>query len=293
MSAMRILTLPFHLGRERVGMGNGPDRFVAAGVAARARDRGAAVELRETTYGDGFDHEAGTTFAVLRAHANSVRQAVDDGAFPLTLGGNCNTAVATAAALGDQDRLGVIWFDAHGDANTPETTASGFLDGMSLAVLAGWCWQPLATSIPGFHALPESNVLLAATRAIDDDEQRLLDASEVTVVDARDMRTSEGLHEQFLPALDALVSRVDRLYLHIDLDAIDLAGGRANQFSVAGGPTLDALTSCIDHVADRGHLAAASLTSYDPGYDHDGAALHAGLRLLDHLCSAVAASSPR
>lgn len=285
MSQLRLLTLPYHLGRERVGMGNGPDQLLAAGAESRARARGLTVGVDETTTAQRPDHEAGATFAVLREHARQVRRALDDGAVPLTFGGNCNTAIATAAALGGQDRLGVIWCDAHGDANTADTTTSGFLDGMSLAMLVGWCWRALTDSVPGFKAVPERNVLLAAGRAFDAGEQQSLQHSDITVVPASHMRTPAELTDHFLPALDALAGRVDRLYVHIDLDAIDPADGHANGFAAPHGPTLDALAACLDHVGERGQPAAASISSYDPACDGDGAACQSALLLYDRLLS--------
>lgn len=287
MSTLRLLTLPYHLGREGAGMGAGPDRFVGAGAVSRAEERGLTVELESTRCDEPFQHEIGATFAVLRAHAQRVGTALSDGAFPLTLGGNCSTTIATVAALGGADRLGVAWFDAHGDANTPETTTSGFLDGMPLAVLAGWCWRSLAGTVAGFEPLPEANLLHAAGRDIDAGEQRRLDRSDITVVRAEHMRTVEQLQERFLPAIDALLERVDRIYVHVDLDAIDLADGHANEFAAPGGPTLEALTASLGSLIDTGSVVAASLTSYNPDSDEDGRALRSGLRLLDTLASAA------
>lgn len=287
MPPLRLITLPYHLGRERAGMGKGPDRFIDAEAVSRAEAQGVTVQLDHTVCDEPFHHEVGASFAVLRAHAQRVKRALQDGAFPLTLGGNCSTTIATTAALGDPQRLGVVWFDAHGDANTPETTTSGFLDGMPMAILAGWCWQSLAATVSGFEPLPETNLLHAAGRAIDAEEQRRLERSDITVVPAARMSTPDQLHEAFIPAVDALLERVDRLYVHVDLDAIDLADGRANEFAAPDGPTLEALTTCLDQLVDRGNVVAASLTSYNPDHD-DGSALMSGLRLFDRMAAAAA-----
>lgn len=287
MSILRFLVSPYDLGRERVGMGRGPDAFLEAGAVSRAREGGLTVEVEETEPDGEVGHEIGATFAVLRAHARRVKRALADGAFPLTLGGNCNTTIATVAGLGDVDGLGVIWFDAHGDANTPDTTTSGFLDGMAMATLAGWCWRLLAAEVVGFEPVPEHRLLHVASRDIDPAEQRLLDVSDISVVPAGTMRAREQLSERFLPALGALASRVDRVYVHIDLDAIDLADGRANAYAAGGGPTLDALADCVDHITGRTDVVAASLTCYDPAGDDDGRALASGLRLLDGLVAAA------
>ena len=74
-----------------------------------------------------FRAEIRTAFELLRALAERVRFAYNNGAFPLVLSGNCNGSLGTLAGIGSNDQTGIIWFDGHGDFNTPETTESGFL----------------------------------------------------------------------------------------------------------------------------------------------------------------------
>ena len=73
-----------------------------------------------------------------------------DQRFPVVLAGNCNSYVGTLAGL-ETDRAGVSWFDAHGDFNTPETTTTGFLDGMGLAMASGRCWKAMPETIAWFQ----------------------------------------------------------------------------------------------------------------------------------------------
>jgi arginase len=285
---LRLLIVPYHLGRERIGMGQGPDRLLEAGAVELAERQGLEVDVVEVHPDEDVHHEIGAAFAVMRAHAHAVASALEDGAFPLTLGGNCSCTISTVAALGDVPRLGVVWFDAHGDANTPDTTISGFFDGMPMAILAGWCWHNLATTIPGFQPVPERQLLLAAARAFDPDEQQLLEASGITVLHAQRMRTLADVDGPFLSALDRLGGHVDRLHAHVDLDAIDLADGHANEFAAPNGPTLDALDAAVGHLVERTDVVAASLTSYNPDWDDTGDALRSGLRIFERLVTAAA-----
>src|SRR5206468_12877100 len=93
-----------------------------------------------------------------------VRAARAQGRFPVVLSGNCGASLGVVGGLmqargGAAARpLGVVWMDAHGDFNTPDTSASGFLDGMSLAALVGRCWRALTLVTPGV-AVPEHHVL--------------------------------------------------------------------------------------------------------------------------------------
>lgn len=150
---------------------------------------------------------------------------------------SCSSVLGVVAGLGAGE-VGVIWFDAHADANTPETTSSGFLDGMPVAVLTGRCWSSIAAStIPGFVPLSDGRVVLAGVRSVDDDGQALLDTSQIGVVPAAGMADGAA----FGKVLRGLSARVDSVHVHVDLDVIDLDDGRANEFAAAGGPTLDAL----------------------------------------------------
>jgi arginase len=128
----------------------------------------------------------------------------------------------------------VVWFDAHADFNTAETTTSGFTDGMGLAVAVGHCWQKMAEGVPGFSPVAEEDVLLAGVRDAQPAEEDRLAASRVTVVGA-DRIGREGLRV-LAAALDGLRLRAGRVYVHLDLDVLDPAkAGRANEFAPEGG----------------------------------------------------------
>ncbi|MBA3310995.1 MAG: arginase family protein [Nocardioidaceae bacterium] len=277
---VRLICVPYHLGREGVGMGAGPDRMLAAGAEALVRGQGHSVVVDRVALPGRFKHEIGAYFALQDAVARHVRRAVRQGDFPFVLGGNCGCVLGSAAGIGLGEHGGVIWFDAHGDMNTPETSASGFLDGMSMAVLTGQCWATLATSIPGLTALPADRVLLAGARALDDGERDLIRSTRMPFI-APDGLGGEG--SEFTAAVRHFAERADGVHVHIDLDVIDLGDGRANEFAAAGGPPLDTLVTAVRGIGDQTPVKSVSLTSYHPSCDDDGRALTAGLRLLESL----------
>ena len=96
-----------------------------------------------------------------------MRETVEEGRFPLVLAVNCFTSLGTVAGLGRD--VGVVWFDAHGDFNTPDTTTSGFLDGMGLAMLLGDGWRELRQTVEGLRPVPAEHALLVGARDIDPD----------------------------------------------------------------------------------------------------------------------------
>jgi arginase len=268
-------------------MGAGPDRLLAAGALERLRSTGHQVELVQVRTQRAFEHEVGAYFAVQEALAEETARTVSMGAFPFILGGNCGCVIGATAGLGLGDSGGVVWFDAHGDANTPESTESGFLDGMPVAILTGRCWANLASSIRGFRPLPSDRILLAGVRSIDQHERDLIDTAGIPVVDPAGLQQADDT--PFTRALANLGLQVPSVHVHIDLDVIDTRDGNANEFATDDGPPLEALAASIEGIGQEIPVNSLSLTSYNPTCDTDGRAERSALRLLDSLAALVPA----
>jgi arginase len=277
---LNLLCVPYHLGRRDVGMGKGPAALLDAGAAriVQQADPGATTEWVELS--EPFEHEVQAGFALQRDLASHVATVREHGGFPVVLGGNCSCCVAAAAGVGDTEDGGVVWFDAHADAHTPDTTTSGFLDGMPVSVLTGRSWSNMARSIPGFRPLPDERVVLVGSRSMEDAERDLVAESGIRLVAPPELSDDA---EALIEALDDLAAEVDSVHLHVDLDVIDLSDGRANEYAADGGPTLPELHHAIATVGSRCRVNSVSLTSYNPDVDADGRAVRAGLDLLGTL----------
>ena len=281
---IHLLSVPYDTARRGVRMGAGPAHLLAAGAAERLRSHGHQVRVDEVTLpGEEFPAEIRTAFELQRAVALAVRRAARDGAFPLVLSGNCNVAALGVLAGVRARNVGVVWFDCHGDFNTPETTTGGFLDGMALAMATGRCWIQLLERLPGFEPVASSNVLLVGARDLDPLEASLLTAARVTVLEPADVDAGIG------PALERMRQRVREVYVHIDLDVLDPAThGRANQLAAPGGLTVDQVVSALRTAAGHFRVLGAALTAYDPAFDGDGRVCRAAFTLLDALAGAPA-----
>ena len=274
--AVRTIFAPYDSGHRGLRMGAGPDYLMEGGLPEML----SSTERPSLSFAHVLPEvdppaEVATAFELDRLVAEQVRGAVAGGEFPLVLSGNCNTAVGTIAGL-DASDLGVVWFDAHADFNTPETTTTGFTDGMGLAVAVGHCWKEMARGVPGFSAVPERDVVLAGVRAMEPAEQGRLAASNVSVVgvDRIGMEAPGTLDV----ALDGLKSRVGRVYVHLDLDVLDPEkAGKANEFAPAGGLSAEDLKTALGVVRERFAVAAAGIASYDPSFDPDGRVLAVAL----------------
>jgi arginase len=194
--------------------------------------------------------EIARTLELIRRLSRTVRAAVDDGALPLIVAGSCNSSLGTVAGVGAAD-LGVVWMDAHADFDDPEENISGYFDVMGLAMLTGRGWSGLRSTIPGHEPVPERNVVLAAVRDLDPYQRARMQRSELLVVG--DDVDESGFDE----ALSELASRASRVYLHIDLDCLDVSVGRAISCGPGAPPRLPA--SDVHHIGavieERVHLA--------------------------------------
>jgi len=264
-------------------MGAGPEALLAAGLEKRLTERGHDITHTMLELpGDSFMPEVQAAFELDRRLSRAVSVTVARGAFPMILSGNCITSVGTVAGIGEPE-LGAIWFDAHGDFNTPETTMSGFLDGMSLGILTGRCWQTVARTIPGFAPLAENRVMLIGARHFDPAEETSLLGSGLGLVNTIVAR--DGLHD-----LPLLRRHARDIYLHIDLDVLDPSEGKANGYAVDHGLTVADMLRIVQSIAGTFRVRAAALTAYDPAHDRDGRAGEAAMSILKAVADAVALS---
>ncbi len=247
-----LVQVPYHLGRGDVGLAKGVP-VLAEALAAELGATCLAVERAEE-----FRNEIRASMDVVRSLAVTVRDVVAGGGFPLVLAGNCNSSLGTVAGLGSPDDLGVVWFDAHGDFNVPETTVSGFFDGMGLSMLTGTSWDALRTTVDGLQPVDEARVIHVGGRDFDRAEEERVAQSDV-----QRLRPGEPLE----PALETLAERAGSVYVHVDLDVLDPSEGHANWFACEGGLTAAEVASAVEQIAHRFTVRAAALTAYQPDCD--------------------------
>ena len=283
---VHIIQVPYDSGHRSIRMGSGPEHFVQHGIADALRDEGHDVDVQCVEASSEFRAEIRTAFELLRALAERVRVAYNNGAFPLVLSGNCNGSLGTLAGIGSNDQTGIIWFDGHGDFNTPETTESGFLDGMGLATAAGLCWKKMAASIPNFRAVPASNILHVGGRDFDGEEKTLFEESGGTIVGAETIRSSNIGEALELP-LRSLMIRGPRIYLHFDLDVLDPIRALANEYAPPAGLTVSQIQEAIKIIGERLTICACGVAAYDPRYDREDEVLTAGMTIMKSVVAAA------
>jgi len=231
---MTIISVPYHLDEylPDLDLPLQPDQVVTAGLPA----------------GDPWERMAVLQSAV----AGTVAGDVASGACPVVMSGDCNTSAGIMAGL---QRAGadpaIVWFDAHGDVQTLETTTSGYLGGLALRLLTAYRPELIAARL-GLRPVPEDRIVLAGARDLDPPEVTYLDGAAIRRRDVAALAPAD------LPA--------GPLYVHVDLDVIDGAGLPGLRFPAPGGPDAAQLAGALRVLLATGQVAALGLAcSWYPG----------------------------
>lgn len=278
------------------GLAAAADAFVAAGLLDEVAKDGVAVAGSVRPVLDAAqvtEDPVGNLGRYNALVAEAVASGVAAGARPLLLGGTCNHLIGMLSGLqrgyGPTSRIGLVWFDAHGDFNTPRTTRSGMLGGMPVAVAAGLChgqWRALAgQAVP----LPTDRIVMVDVRNLDPEEATLVAATDVTVAGFG----ADGGSGEIAAAVAALGERVDRLYLHVDADVLDASEQPNHPTAEPNGPSLAATKAAIERVMATGLVRAFGVVSVDPTGPDGPTSLRSGMAMLRAGIAAWAAAEAR
>jgi arginase len=279
--SIRIIAVPYHMSKERLGLGCGPEAFLEAGAEKTLRSAGREVSCEIVQQREAFSNETDFLLALHQKIAAHVRAALSHNQFPLILCGNCHASIGALGGL-DGKELGLIWFDAHGDFNTPATSPSGYFDGMALAVIAGLCHSQFVRNANDNLPLPATHIVHLGGRDFDPGELdnfrdrglRLIPAEQIEQI---------GINEAIKHARERLATTISAVHLHLDIDVLNSQDYPANEFPAAGRMPLEDLMLAIELIAKNFTVQAATLSAYDPAYDPDGKTLRAGLRLMETM----------
>lgn len=279
---LTILQVPYDSGHYGVRMGRGPLHLVEQGLLDQVEKAGHEVELVPIRL-DGFLTEVTSAPRLHQLISERVAAARAEGRLPVVLSGNCNTAaVGTLSGIGPAGPAGVVWFDAHGDLNTPETSPTGFFDGMAISVAMGRAWRPLTSAVPGFQPLDDRNLVHVGARDFDSGELDFIASSPMTLVQVEELRR-DGAAGALDRPLREIAGRVDQVYIHMDLDVLDPSELTANAFAKPGGLTVAEMEEVVRTTARHLRIAGAGITAYDPDQDPEGRGVGLAQRLLAAL----------
>ncbi len=282
-----LVKMPYSGARNVPELSGGPD-YIEAGVGELLAATGAT--LRETatvalTPDQADDY--GEWHRMGMASGNYARIVADnerEGWLTVGLLSNCTSLLGTLSGLqksgaGSEPRkIAMVFIDAHGDFNTPETTLSGMLGGMPVAVSAGLCLRNLRLETGLDPALPTERIVLGAARDLDPLERELIESTDVVQVSTADFR---DVSDRLIAQMDRLSSISDLIYIHIDMDVLDPAEVPGHPLTVPGGPTSAELANALVEMFRYPKVAALGIASTPWGpRDPDGVSRRAAHNLI-------------
>ena len=269
------------------GTSVGPRTMSDGGIQQRLAALGATVRVEEAALTPDEDTEYGgwKRLGMALGHfSDLVAQNERDGYFTVGLLATCPSMPGLVAGLQHSGptrepiKIGMLWLDAHPDFNTPETTRSGSLGGMPVAVATGRALQRMRLDAHLDPPLADSHVVMGGVRLTDPLEQELLDNSRIEQLSVDDLR-------QATPAAFAQIDRLsratDKIYIHIDMDVLDPREVMAHQNKVPGGPSSEELAKLFEMIFSRYPKASAIGFATIPATDEGGLALAAVNRMIE------------
>ncbi|NLP03550.1 MAG: arginase [Fibrobacter sp.] len=289
-NTVHILGIPLDLGQSRRGVDMGPSAIRYADLAFKISKLGYNVEDWGNVTVPVREHlprkEAPGYVSEIRDVCNSIynigKQIISKNGFPLFLGGDHSLAIGTVAAVTENSPSGVMWIDAHGDFNTPQTSPNGNIHGMPVSILLGYGIEELVdVGRPGRKLHPDQIVLIG-TRDLDYDERGMLRESGIRIYTMREI-DERGIA---MVARDAIsyLGHLPSIHISFDMDAIDpfLAPGVGT--TSPGGLSYREAHLLMEIVSDTGKVGSMDIVEINPILDHRNDTAEIAVEL---VCSAL------
>ncbi len=276
-SAIALLGIPLDLGAENLGVDIGPKAFRYTQLVDKLQSAGLDVtdhgdipcpDRRDATIGDPQQRYLDAILEVTHATATRVEAFIRGGHRVIGLGGDHSVTlglVAGASAALGASKLGLIYFDAHGDMNTTETTLSGNIHGMHLASLLGFGSPQLADAYRPGAKLPKSNLLHIGGSDFDPGELALIKREQLNVFTLRDLLSS-SLNPLWIH-IDQLAARVDHLWISFDLDVINEQYAPGAGMPNRAGLSYREVAAIADHIGRTCPVIGVDIVEYNPLLD--------------------------
>jgi arginase len=270
-----LVKMPYVGERNVPDTSRGPDYLEEGGIRKLLEQHGVQVRSTDTVALTAEEEKSYGSWNHLALASGDMSKVVSEerrgGFLPVGLLANCNGILGMLSGLQHSGasakplRVGMVFIDAHGDFNTPETTLSGMLGGMPVAIAAGQCLTRMRIKAGLEPAVPTRHIVEVCVRDTDPLEQELLDRSEIQQLSLEDVRTrSANLHRE----MNRLSDATDVIYIHVDMDALDPREVPGHPLTVPGGPSSAELAAALTEMF-RYEKAAAFGVASTPFDDRD------------------------
>jgi arginase len=277
---IRILGVPLDLGQERRGVDMGPSALRAAGLNAALKGLGYEAEdsgnlhvriPEEQPFGAKRARYLNEIAEACRDIAQRVYRTLEEGFFPLCLGGDHSMAIGTIAGASKfhRDRgqkVGLVWIDAHGDMNTPEMSPSGNIHGMPFAASLGFGPEALTTIYDFAPKVQADRCALIGVRDLDARERGAIKQSGVHVFTMRDI-DEQGMRSVIEKSLSLASRDCAGFVVSLDMDVMDPSEAPGVGTPVRGGITFREAHLALEMIADSGKMLALEMVEINPIID--------------------------
>jgi arginase len=263
-----LVKMPYVGERNVPDTSRGPDYIEEGGIRKLLEQQGVQVKATDTVALTAEEEKAYGSWNHLALAAGDMAKLVTDerraGYLTVGLLANCNGLLGMVSGLQHSGptqkplRVGMVFIDAHGDFNTPETTLSGMLGGMPVAIAAGQCLTRMRMKAGLEPAIPTRHIVEVCVRDTDPLEQELLDRSEIQQLTLEDVRTrSAKLHQE----MKRLSELTDVIYVHVDMDGLDPKDVPGVSLPVPNGPTSTELAAALTEMFKYEKVGAFGVAS--------------------------------
>jgi arginase len=277
---IRVIGVPLDLGQSRRGVDMGPSAVRVAGLEARLEALGHVVEdggnvpvaiPEQKKEGDPFAKYLKEITATCTKHAELVLKTLETGKVPLALGGDHSVAVGTVAGVAEfyrrqQQKIGLLWIDAHSDINTPDSSPSGNVHGMPLAAIMGLWPSELANIFNFSPKVSPENCVLVGIRDVDAIEKENLRKAGVEVFTMRDI-DERGMRAVMEEAVRMAGRGTAGYHVSLDMDWVDPEDAPGVGTPVPGGATYREAHLAMEIMADDGHILSFEIVEVNPVID--------------------------
>lgn len=287
-----IVGVPMDLGQIRRGVDMGPSAMRYAGLIEEIQDLGFEVNdygditIHRSTTGSNQEQKLRNLKEIIKTSEELCRE-LDEiltrGGFPLVLGGDHSISIGSIAGIKKHYReLGVIWYDAHADLNTAETSPSGNIHGMSLATNLG-LGHPVLTKIGGYEPkIKPEHIVIIGARSIDEGEKQLIREKGIKVYTMHEI-DRRGMTAVMEETITYLKERTDGVHLSLDLDAIDPIDAPGVGTPVLGGITYRESHLAMEMLAEAEMITSAEFVEVNPIIDHKNQTANIAVELITSL----------
>lgn len=286
---IRVIGAPMDLGADRRGVDIGASAIRYAGLNDQLRNLGYTVkdignivipQPESQPVGDPHIKYLKAIVEASEELARAVTAALQDKEFPLILGGDHSIALGSITGVARVHRdTGVIWIDAHGDFNVPETTPSGNIHGMVLSALAG-IGHPLLTGIGGWSPkINTQTIVIVGARALDLEERLLLRKHQVHVFTMTDI-DQRGMSDIMADAIQIAGQAADGIHLSLDMDSLDPRDAPGVGTPVRGGLTYREAHLAMEIMANSGRMISMDTVEVNPILDRENSTAHLAVELI-------------